>query len=304
MSVTGRTVLVTGATGYVGGHVCKALVGAGANVVGFARRTGPATVRGDITDYDALVRACAGVELIIHLAVSPGYVAVEQPALDGQVNAIGTLNVLRAAEATGIRKVVLGSSSHVYGRGGSKPVRETSDARPINFYGASKRAGEIYAEVFARSRGISTVILRFTMLYGSAVDGSTPLNLVARMTRAALRSEQLALRGRPSLRLDLLNVEDAASAVMLSLGRATAPGRVFNIGSGRSITLGRLARALITEAGSSSSVQIEPTAGESGVLPLLDIGRATRELRYRPRVPLADGLRAFVAAERLRAAAI
>lgn len=283
-------VLVTGGGGFVGQHAVRALTEAGALPVVFGRRPQPGGIVGDVTDLDAAVSAGKDVAAVVHLAASPGYRAEEDPRHDVTVNTIGTLNVLRAARAHDLR-VVYASTSHVYGVTGV--VSEEAPTRPASLYGASKLAGEAYCGVFHRAYGVATTVLRFPVLFGAPVSGSPPPNVVEVFTARALAKESITLDGTANAPVDLLDVEDAAEAIVLALTSPTAIGRTYNIGSGRALSLGQLADLVKRQSSSGSPVSVVP-ARPAALLPVLDVRRAERELGFLPGVETEDGVARYV----------
>lgn len=277
MSLAGARVLVTGGSGFVGGHAMRALAAAGANAVTFGRRPSPGGHVGDVTDADAVAAAVRGADLVVHLATSPGYRAEQDPLHDARVNAIGTLNVLRAARDHGAR-VLYASTSHVYGATGT--VDEDAPTRPVTLYGASKLAGESYCGVFHGAHGVATTVLRFPVLYGLPAQGVPPPNIVEVFTARALAGEPLTLDGGPDAEIDLLEVGEAARAIVAALSAAHASGRTYNVGGG-GMTLGEVARAVVHAAGSRSEIRDGP-ARAAAPLPVLDARRAAAELGFTP----------------------
>ncbi len=299
MQLQGSTVLVTGSTGFVGGHVREALAARGARVVPFARGSGAAS--GDVRDRAALDRAMRSVDAVVHLAVSPGYRAEGDPRWDAEVNIIGTLNMLLAAGAQGVRRVLHVSSAHVYGS--TRPlVSEDDPPWPTSLYGVSKLASEEYARMFARARGLRVSVVRLAALYGEAVGGDAPPNVVTRFVDLALADRPIVIAGDPQGRLDLLHVRDAAAGCILALEKEGESGRIHNLGGAEPVTIAELATLAIGACGSRSIVEAGPPQ-PSTLLPLLDIARARRELGFTPSIDVATGVAAFAAARRTRRSA-
>lgn len=252
-------------------------------------------IRADVREPEGLADAFRGADAVVHLAVSPGYRAEQEPILDLEVNGLGTLNVLRAALGAGVGRVVIGSTSHVYGPGPG-PASEEATPRPATLYGVSKLTGDWYARLYAE-RGIRTIVLRMPILYGPAASGKSPPNVVARMTEAAFLGEPVVVLGDPRRKLDLLHVHDAADGIVRALEVDPNSGEVVNLGSGEGIALGELARLIVRTAGSSSVIREEPDASAL-TLPMLDTERARRLLGFGPSVSVRDGVRAYVLAAR------
>lgn len=219
-----------------------------------------------------------------------------EPLWDAEVNILGTLNVLRAARESGRLRVIHASTAHVYARADG-PVSEEAPTRPTTIYGAGKLAAEHYVITFHLAYGVPAIILRFPTLYGPAVRGSVPPNVVARFTQQALAGKTLVLRAPPHHPLDLLHVTDAAEAVSIALEEERAVGEIYNIGGGEPTSLGEIAAIIVRETVSRSAVRVD--VSDDGVpSPVLDVRKARRELRFRPTVRPPDGVAAFARSSR------
>lgn len=310
-------ILVTGAAGFIGSHLCEALVSAGHEVHGFdnfdpfypravkegnlaALRKQPRFrfTEGDIVS-DPL--PTAGVEAIVHLAARPGV----QPSLDDPVgymdaNVTGTARLLDHARRDGITRFVFGSSSSVYGESTPAPFAEDAVADgPISPYAASKRSGELVSRVFTHLYGTRIACLRFFTVYGPR---QRPDLAVHRFTARIMSGQPIVMRGDGSSARDYTYVSDIVDGIMAALewtadgARAGGePWRVFNLGGGERVRLDRLI-ALIGAAAGRDPV-IQRGADQPGDVPLTaaDLSRSERELGYRPKVGIEEGIRRFVA---------
>lgn len=285
MELAGARVLVTGARGFVAGYVGEELAARGARVVPFGRRVDP---RGDVREAAAVRRAIEGIDVVVHLAVSPGYKSESDPRWDVEVNVLGTLNVLLAAREVKVQRVLHLSTSLVYGAGRG-PVGEDGPAAPTTLYGASKLASEEYARMFARGHGLWVSVLRMSTLYGEPKEGAAPPNVVTRFTDLALEGRPIVITGEADRALDLLHVADAARACVAALENDRSGGRLYNIGSGTSVTPADVAHVVIEATSSSSELRREHGEASEPV-PLLDIRRAREELGFAPRIAPLDGI--------------
>ncbi len=310
-------VLVTGAAGFIGSHLCEALVSAGHEVLGFdnfdafypraVKEANLAVLRGQprfhFTEGD-IVRdplPTAGVDAIVHLAARPGV----QPSLDDpggymDANVTGTARLLDQARRAGIVRIVFGSSSSVYGESTPAPFPEDAVADgPISPYAASKRAGELVSRVFTHLYGTRIACLRFFTVYGPR---QRPDLAVHRFTARIMAGQPIVMRGDGSSARDYTYVSDIVNGIVASLdwtarqdGAGGEPWRVFNLGGGERVRLDRLI-AVIAAAAERQPI-IERGADQPGDVSLTaaDLSRSERELGYRPKVGIEEGIRRFVA---------
>jgi len=308
---------VTGAAGFIGSHVCEALLAAGHQVVGMDNfdafypravkernlsglrgRAGFLFAEGDV-ERDPL--PLDGVETILHLAAKPGVVpSLENPVAYMDTNVTATARLLDQARREGIGRCVLASSSSVYGESTPAPFAEDAVAdHPISPYAASKRSGELVSRVFTHLYGTRIANLRFFTVYGPR---QRPDLAVYRFTDQILSGRPIRMRGDGSSERDYTYVSDVVDGVLAALewtGRAgnggTEPWRVFNLGGGGQVRLDRLI-ALIGAATGADPV-IERVPDQPGDVPVTaaDLRRSERELGYRPKVGIEEGIRRFVA---------
>jgi UDP-glucuronate 4-epimerase len=308
-------VLVTGAAGFIGSHLCESLVSAGHEVHGFdnfdafypraVKEENLAALRGQprwrFTEGD-IVRdplPTAGIDAIVHLAARPGV----QPSLNDpggymDANVTGTARLLEQARRAGIVRIVFGSSSSVYGASTPAPFVEDAVAdAPISPYAASKRAGELVTRVFSHLYGTRVACLRFFTVYGPR---QRPDLAIHRFTARIMAGQPIVMRGDGSSARDYTYVSDIVDGVVASLDwtarqDGAGPWRVFNLGGGERVRLDHLI-AVIAAAAERQPI-IERSADQPGDVPLTaaDLSRSERELGYRPKVGIEEGVRRFVA---------
>ncbi|MGI0021908.1 MAG: GDP-mannose 4,6-dehydratase, partial [Nitrososphaeraceae archaeon] len=168
MDLSGKKILVTGAAGFIGSTLVDELLAKGCNVVGFDNfnpyypgkednitncmtKSNFSLVRGDILNYDILVKAMNDVEIVFHLAAQPGVrYSLENPILTNKINIEGTLNVLEAARKCNVKRVINASSSSVYGNPVYTPVDEDHPLNPLSIYGVTKLATEKYCTIYSK----------------------------------------------------------------------------------------------------------------------------------------------------------
>jgi UDP-glucose 4-epimerase len=291
--------LVTGGAGFIGSHVVQAALHAGRRVrilddlsTGDARRLSREAelVRGDVADADTVARAAAGAEVVVHLAAHRAVPrSVDQPLATDLANTHGTLCVLEAARAQGARRVVLASSSSVYGCAATLPTPEATEARPASPYAVSKLAGEHYARVHAELFGLSTLCLRLFNVYGPGQPAGGPYaQLVPRVLDALRRGDAPVVFGDGRQSRDLVYVGDVARAV-LAAAASEATG-VVNIGSGRATSV----LDVVAAAGRALGVRAVPRFGPDRPGDVrhtcADTRRAAEALGWEAGVDLDEGL--------------
>ena len=257
--------------------------------------TGTELVVADVRDPAAVSKAASGCKTIIHFAANTGVgPSVEDPRADMETNVGGTLNVLEAARAQGVSRVVFASSGAPAGDV-DPPIHEDLAPRPISPYGASKLAGEGYCSAYARTFGIDTVALRFSNVYGPGSANKT--SVVAQFLRAALEGRPCRIFGDGQQTRDFLFIDDLVRAVSLSLS-APVGGEIFQIASGVETSVQSLVHALqaeLLEYGIDMEVTFEGARVGDARRNYSDISKARTLLDWKPDTSLVMGLRRTVA---------
>ncbi len=305
-----RTCLVTGGAGFIGSHLAEALAAAGWGVrvldnfsTGLrdnlsAIRPAPEVIEADLADRPAVERAAAGAEVVFHLGALPSVQrSVEAPEATHAACATGTLHVLDAARRAGVRRVVYAASSSAYG-GLSSPEgqREEAVPRPLSPYAAAKLAGEFYAQAFAASYGLETVSLRFFNIFGPRQRADSPYSGVIALFIAAMRAGRApVVHGDGLQSRDFTYVANVVQALTKAADAPGVSGRVFNVGTGNSVTVLDLVAALNDLLGRDLAPQHAPARAGDVRHSRARIEAARRELGYEPSVPFREGLRRTVA---------
>ena len=305
-------VLVTGGSGFIGSHVVDKLLVGGHEPIVFDLRPSPhhdsdevPTIVGDLLDAGSLEDAMDGCDAVIHLAAAADVgIVAEQPEESERVNVRGTLMVLEAARASGIGRVIYGSTIWAYsdsgnGNGSGVIDEDTLLGLPKHLYTASKVAGEMYCTSYAELYDVSCTILRFGIPYGPR---ARPAAVIPIFVRKALAGEALTIAGDGSQGRRFVYVEDLAEGVVKALDHA-ADNRVYNLASDTTVTIRELAETVQELVG---DVDIVYTPGRNGDFDGAEISsrRAERELGWRASTPLREGVsreiagRAFEAARR------
>jgi nucleoside-diphosphate-sugar epimerase len=297
----GETVLVTGGSGYFGTVLVDRLVSEGSRVRIFdvnvpASRPGPVElVRGDVRDRDALRDACVGVDVILHnVAQVP---LARDRALFRSVNVVGTANVLLAARAAGVAKVVHTSSSAVFGIPEANPVTEETRCRPLEAYGRAKLEAEVLCREAADS-GLDVTIIRPRTILGHG-----RLGIMAVLFEFVAEGAPVFVLGGGANRYQFVHAADLADACLRS-ARREKPA-VYNVGAADFGTMRDTLEALVDHAGTGSRVRSLPARparaamhalSAAGMAPFVpyhwllygeslwfDITRARTELQWEPR---------------------
>lgn len=249
--------LVTGGAGFIGTNLVKQLLAEGRTVRvldnfsggRFADRiiSGVDYSEGDIRSAEVVLKALAGCSGVFHLAAIPRVSqTVADPFGTHEHNVIGTLQVLLAARAIGNIRVVLSSSSAVYGNQESGPLVETMKPRPISPYGLQKYESEEYCRLFSELYGVPTISLRYFNVYGPHMDPEGAYALVVgKFLKARQRQEPLTICGDGEYYREYVHVHDIARANIAAMQAVhIVQGEVFNIGSGRPTSVNELARLI------------------------------------------------------------
>ncbi|MEU2339276.1 SDR family NAD(P)-dependent oxidoreductase [Streptomyces sp. NPDC006654] len=311
-SVRGKKILVTGGAGTIGSNLVDLLAEGGAREVvvldNFVRgrranldRALPSgvveIVEGDVRDADTVRKVTEGADLVFHLAAIRITQCAEEPRLANEVLVDGTFNVLEAAAAAGVGKVIASSSASVYGMAEEFPTTERH--HPYNndtFYGAAKAFNEGMLRSFHAMYGLDYVALRYFNVYGPRMDihGLYTEVLIRWMERIEAGEPPLIL-GDGSQTMDFVDVRDIARANVLA-AESDVTDEVFNIASGTETSLKELAEGLLAAMGAEG---LEPVHGpartvNSVVRRLADTSRAAERLGFEARIDLRTGLRDLV----------
>jgi len=303
--------LVTGGAGFIGSHLVEALLRDGHRVRVFDDfSTGlrqnldglpiqPEIVEGSLIDPDAVTEAVRGVGTIYHLgALASVTRSVESPLVSHAACATGTLHVLDAARRLGVKRVVYAASSSAYG-GVSSTDGQTEDLLPaaLSPYAAAKLAGEYYLQAFAATYGLETVRLRFFNIFGPRQRADSPYSGVIAIFTALVSAGKA-----PTVHGDGLQSRDftyVANAVQALRKAAAAPaervsGRVYNVGTGRSVTILELVQALNRLLGQQLTPIHGPPRPGDVRYSRADIRRSRADLGYEPDVSFEQGLKETV----------
>lgn len=313
VSFRGKRVLVTGAGGFIGSHLVERLVEEGARVTALLRYTSRGqrgclefippealsdieTVLGDIRDFDAVREVVRRADAVFHLAALIGIpysYAHPQEVID--TNILGTSNVLLAArESNGVERVVLTSTSEVYGSAQYVPMDERHPLQAQSPYAATKIAGDALGESFYRSFGTPVVIVRPFNAFGPRQSARA---VIPTIIAQALAGAEIRLGAVDTVR-DFTYVADTAAGFIRVASAEACVGEVVNLGTGRAVSISDIVRLVEEVTGKRLRIVADdrrrrPEKSEVTRL-LADASKAARLAGWRPAVSLEEGLRRTV----------
>jgi NAD dependent epimerase/dehydratase len=307
-----KSILVTGAGGFIGSHLVERLVSQGAKVRAFVRytsrddpgllvflseevRSDIELIPGDLRDHHAVREAVEGINFVFHLGalISIPY-SYEHPFETAQVNLMGTLNVLQACRELGVKRLVHTSSSEVYGTAQHVPIDEGHPLQGQSPYSASKIGADKLAESYNSAYNLPVVTLRPFNTYGPRQSDRA---VIPTIITQALTQDTVRL-GNLEARRDLTYVSDTVEGFLKAAGAEGVEGETFNLGVGEEITIGDLARTILDIVGREVEIEVDPERlrpEKSEVERLLsDNSRAREVLGWEPKVGIEEGLRLTV----------
>jgi len=309
-------ILVTGAAGFIGSHLCERLLARGDSVTGidnfdpfYDHRTKEANLSGflhhdhfrffqdDILDEEGLDRLwaaeCTDLDAIVHLAAKAGVrPSIEDPAGYAMTNITGTLNILRRVSGMKNKpKFVFGSSSSVYGNNPTVPFCETDNVdNPISPYAATKKAAELICCTFSHLYGMDITALRFFTVYGPR---QRPDLAIHKFTRRILGGESIDMYGDGSSRRDYTYIDDIIDGMVTAIDRC-AGYEIINLGDSQPVTLRDMITTIENACGVKAVInQCDPMPGDVQQT-YANIDKAGKLLDYSPRVSFEDGIKQFV----------
>lgn len=302
--------LVTGGCGFIGSHLVEALLKEGKRVrvldnlsSGYRRNLEPfgrevEVIIGDVRDPAAVQQAVQGVTGIFHeAALVSVFDSIQRPADNHAINATGTLNVLLAARAAGVRRVVLASTAAAYGNDPQLPKREPMTPQPESPYAAAKVMSEHYLRMASSLYGLETVVLRYFNVYGPRQDPKSPYSgVISRFCDDVVAGRAPTLFGDGLQTRDFVFVRDVVQANLLAMSdRVPGSGQIYNVASGTTVSL----LDLLDVLGRLRGRVIQPVhqAARAGDIrhSAADIAKTNRELGYAPRYSLEVGLAELLA---------
>jgi nucleoside-diphosphate-sugar epimerase len=302
--------LITGIGGFIGSSLARELLRRGEEVRGVdnfstGKQGNISEIlnridfrEADILDLEAMKLACTGVDYVLHQAAIPSVPkSVLDPIGSNRANVDGTVNVLVAARDAKVKRVVFAASSSAYGDTPTLPKHEEMAPDPISPYAVAKLAGERYMISFFRCYGLETVSLRYFNIFGPRQDPSSQYSgVLAKFIPQLLRGEQPTIFGDGEQSRDFTYIDNAVEANLLACEAPVEPvaGKVFNVATGRRVTLNETFKLLQKITSFSGSPAYRPERGGDIKHSLADISSAEKHLGYKPLVDFEEGLRRTV----------
>jgi len=291
----GKTIAVTGATGFIGRYLVDKLATLDCNAVAItraARDMGP-DVQVAVTDYSpgSLASVLNGVDAVIHLGGRRMTREDEPNGLDPFLgpNVALTGNLVDVAIEQGVKRFLLASTIAVYSPADPMPYREDIQTHPANAYALSKKFAENYIALKTRGSGMETGVFRLAAIYGFGEKGTPALMKFVELARA---KKTVQLTGNPNHCIDQLYVRDAVSAFVAALEAPSVEG-VYNIGCGEALSVEHIAETVNRVFGNADNLDRNGATSVPAPATYLNIARAREELGWRPSHSLEQGLEDF-----------
>jgi len=310
----GKKILVTGAAGFIGSHLCEALLQRGDTVVGIddfndyyspeRKRANVAEIRAahaegfelvecDLRQPDAVnaVLRDRSIDVVVHLAAMAGVRAsIDRPRVYFQVNVGGTLNLLEAMRASGLRHIVFGSTSSAYGDTQQIPFEETDPSdRPLAPYPASKRSAELLGYSYHHLHGFDFTALRFFTVYGPR---GRPDMMPYKVMHSAAEGHEVPLFGGGEMRRDWTYVSDIVAGVVAAVDKPMG-FEIINIGRGEPVQVSEFVAEVERVTGKRANLRPTDTPATEIDTTFAKLDKARALLGYEPKVSFKDGIARF-----------
>jgi UDP-glucose 4-epimerase len=271
-------ILITGGAGFIGSHLCDALLAKGYAVrvlddLSTGKRDNLQLgnphlelIEGDVADAALVQRAAAGCRAVVHLAaVASVQASVEDPVKTHQSNFIGTLNVAEAMRVHGVRRVLFASSAAVYGNNGEgESIAEDTPKAPLTPYAVDKLASEQYLDFYRRQHGLEPVVFRFFNIFGPRQDPSSPYSgVISIFSERAVQGLPITVFGDGEQTRDFLYVGDLVQVMVQALEQPQVEEGAVNVGLNQATSLNQMLKALEQVVGSLPEISYgQPRSGD------------------------------------------
>ena len=296
--------LVTGGAGFIGSHIVKRLLKLHEKVrvidnlsTGRLDNLSPVLnriefIEGDINDFYTLERAMNGVDYVIHQAAKVSVPeSVKAPVSFHEANVNGTMFVLECCRSLNVKRLVMASSSAVYGLNEQIPLQEENPVIQISPYGMTKYIDELYAGLYYNLYGLETVCLRYFNVYGPGQNIYSPYaGVISKFINRMVRDEPVEIFGDGEQTRDFVYIDDVVNANLLSCWQVNLGGEILNIGSGCRVSINQLHAILSDILGVKKNPKYKPYRIGDISHSEASIEKATRVIGYKPLVNLKCGL--------------
>ena len=301
-----ETVLITGGAGFIGSHIVDTLMEEGAfvrvlddisdgskeNIAKWTDNPKFELLKGDVRNQKSVEDALQDVNIVFHQAAKVSIpLSVEQPQLVLSVNTIGTAILLDECRKQDVSKIVVASSSSVYGNSPILPKVETMPTEPISPYAVSKLGAENLTIAYFHTYGLNTTALRYFNVYGPRQRGGSYAGVISIFISKALANEEITVEGDGLQTRDFTYVKDVAECNKLAALCKDAKGNVYNVGSGVQTTIEEIARQILTVTGSKSKKRYAAPRVGDVYHSLASLDKVKRDLCYEPKTPIQGGIK-------------
>ena len=296
--------LVTGGSGFIGSNVTRMLLERGIEVRVYDNLSSGyfenikdldvEFVQKDILDSEAVKEACRGVNVVFHLAASVGRQrSIDNPQLDSQINLIGTVNVLEGMHLNGVKRIVYSSSAAMFGELLTPEIDESHPQNADSPYGVSKLAAEKMILAYTGIYDIQAICLRYFNIYGVNQRYDLYGNVIPIFAHKLFAGEPLTIYGDGTQTRDFVNVRDIARANLMA-GLSDIPTNYFNMGSGSSITINRLAEMMQDISGIHTGTQYLPKRKADVLHCKANATKVLDTMGFKAEVSLEEGLVQYI----------
>jgi UDP-glucuronate 4-epimerase len=307
-----RKILVTGAAGFIGSHLCERLIADGYTVVGldnfdpfYDRKIKESNIKtltesdrfklieGDIRDADCVESICGdGAGIIVHLAAKAGVrPSIADFAGYADCNINGTMVLLEAARKLNIRKFIFASSSSVYGNNKKVPFSETDNVDyPISPYAATKKAAELVCHTYHHLYKTDISCLRYFTVYGPR---QRPDLAIHKFVKLIEQGKPIPVFGDGSMMRDFTYIDDIIDGTIAAIKKCKGY-EIYNLGESRPVRLDKLVEEIEKSLGRKAVIEFKPVPPGDVERTYADIDKATKRLGYKPRIDISTGLQMFV----------
>ncbi len=309
--LVGKKVVVTGAAGFIGSHLCETLIEYGAEVIGVDNLSNGDINNlskiiknpkfkfciGDVCDTSFMIEITRGAEIIFH---EGAFISVTQslltPELCHNVNVTGTVNVLNAARINDVKSVVFASSAAVYGNTEVLPITESIYPAPISPYGVSKWAAESYVVMYHKAYGLKTTALRYFNVYGPRQRNNQYAGVISIFAKRMIEeNKNPVIYGDGTQTRDFIYVLDVVKANILSAVHQDSGGKFYNVATGKSIDLNSLTKLMVKIVG-NPNIKIEYAEARKGDIlhSQADISKIIRDIGFVADYTIEQGLTNYI----------